>query len=287
MIAYQNIFNIMKKISLFTFLFLSLSLYSQLKIGVKAGYSLGNLPDPTSNIYSEDYKTLGGIDVGISGEYELSDRFSLLTEVQWVKRGGKRNGLQPIPANFLLPQLQSIGIDANTLNQIIVFSGGVPLSNEDPLYASFENESRINYIEVPVLLKYHFSKSKSWNFYLEGGPYSGFLINAKQRGSGTSQFFIDAQGNQPLIIQNPFGTPPVIELPAQSFDESNEVSDQFNNFNFGLQGGIGVQKRIDDKYEVLFGTRASYGFLSVQEDSLLGSSKIGALTFFGRITYRL
>lgn len=287
MIAYQNIFNIMKKISFIAFLFVSLSVYSQFKIGVKAGYSLGNLPDPTSNIYSENYKTLGGIDFGFSGEYELSDQFSLLTEIQWVKRGGKRNGLQPIPVNFLLPQLQSIGIGADALNQIIIFSGGVPLSNENPLYASFENESRINYIEVPVLLKLHFSKSKSWNFYLEGGPYVGFLVNAKQRGSGTSQFFVDAQGNMPLVIQNPLGTPPVIELPAQSFDETNEVSDQFNNFNFGLQGGLGVQKQIDDKYEVLFGTRASYGFLSVQEDSLLGTSNIGALTFFARITYRL
>ncbi len=272
---------------LLAFLLFSASLYPQFNIGIKSGYSLGNLSDNTSNIYSNNYKTIGGFDIGLTGEYQVSDLFSLQVEFLWVKRGGKRQGLQPIPNSFLIPQIQSIGFNLATFNEIIAFSGGTTLSDTTPLYASITNESHLNYIQVPLSLKYNFRTSSLWNFYIEGGSFVSFLTNARQRVRGTSKFFVDAQGNLPLKIQNSQGGILGTEFPALSFNETIKVKEQFNDFNVGLLGGVGVRRQIGKRYEVLFGSRITYGLLSVQKNSTLGSSKIGVFIFFTRISYLL
>lgn len=57
-------------------------------------------------------------------------------------------------------------------------------------YLSFENNGesfytnyKLDYITVPVMANWHFGKKRNW--YLNFGPYIGFLLNASESAGGT------------------------------------------------------------------------------------------------------
>ena len=53
-------------------------------------------------------------------------------------------------------------------------------------FANFKNTAKLDYIEVPVMLKYRARKDKQVGYYVNGGPYMGFLMKATTVTSGTS-----------------------------------------------------------------------------------------------------
>nr|WP_294775370.1 porin family protein [uncultured Flavobacterium sp.] len=73
---------------------------------------------------------------------------------------------------------------------------------------------RLNYITIPVLASWHFGNNRNW--YLHFGPYFGFLMNAEETRYGA------------------------------------DVSDGFNNNDFGLALGIGVKVPISNKLKLFF-----------------------------------
>jgi hypothetical protein len=66
------------------------------------------------------------------------------TELNYTQRGGERNGLQPILSDELSDQL----------NMFFPFIGLPPITNENPLYATYDSKSELQYIEVPALVKF-------------------------------------------------------------------------------------------------------------------------------------
>ena len=50
---------------------------SEVKIGAKVGYSLGNLSSRSENIYTEDFESITGIDFGFVFEFKLSELISM------------------------------------------------------------------------------------------------------------------------------------------------------------------------------------------------------------------
>ncbi len=270
--------------ALFAILLLTQVAYSQVRIGAKGGYSIGRIADNSDNIYTEDYKSTDGFDFGAIVEYQISELFSLQGEILYTQRGGKRLGLQPIPTDNLESALEDNGLSLEQLNQLVQLQGRGPVTNEDPLYADFTNVSELEYIEIPILVK--FGWGNDWRFYVEGGPYIGFLIGATQVTSGDSQFFLDSGGNQPLGVPNPFYNPndpsfgpPFIPLPEQSFDASTDVKDDLNDTNVGIHAGAGLIRKLNEKHQVFLGFRGSYGFTSLQKDSTFGETKVGGLVF--------
>ena len=276
----------------FALLVLAQVTYAQVTIGGKVGYSIGRIADNSDNIYTEDFKSTDGIDFGATVEYKISELFSLQTEILYTQRGGKRDGLQPIPTDNLESALAENGLSLEALNQLVQLQGRGPVTNEDPLYADFNNVSELEYIEIPLLAK--FGWGTDWRFYVEGGPYVGFLISATQVTSGDSQFFLDSSGNTPLGVPNPFYDPqdpsfgpPFIPLPEQSFDASTDVKDDLNSTNFGIHAGAGLIRQLNEHHQLYLGFRGSYGFQSLQKDSTFGESKIGALVFSLGYAYTL
>ena len=260
---------------------------SQVKIGGKVGYSVGRITDNSDNIYTKDYESSSGVDIGVFVEYPVSELFSLQMEVLYTQRGGERTGLQPIPT----AALDAFG-SIDQLNYMLSLQGKGPVSDEDPMYADFKNVSELNYVEIPFLGKLGWGKT--WRWYVEAGPYIGFLVNSTQKTSGTSLITLDAEGSDPLTVYNPNHDPtdpstgPLwVPVPPQSFDEETDTKNELNTYNFGFHAGTGIIRKLGDKHEVYAGFRGSWGAKALQKDKVFGESHVGGLVFSLGYAYTL
>ncbi|MGB5321888.1 porin family protein [Lutimonas sp.] len=267
------------KLILLTFLFTCQVSISQVKIGGKIGYSIGNITDTSDNIYTQGYDSSSGVDVGVFVEYPVDDLFSLQLEVLYTQRGGDRIGLQPIPT----AALSAFG-SIDQFNYMLSLQGKGPVTDTEPMYADFNNVAELNYIEIPILGKLGWGKT--WRWYVEAGPYIGFLVNSTQKTSGTSLITLDAEGRDPLIVFNPNYNPadpsagPIwVPVPPQSFDEETDTRNELNTYNFGFHAGTGIIRKIGEKHEVYAGFRGSWGAKTIQKDKVFGESSVGGLVF--------
>lgn len=281
----------MKSTSALKLLVLSVFLISQVsiaqvKIGAKVGYSVGRLTDNTDNIYTEDYESSSGVDFGVLVEYPVSDLFSLQMEVLYTQRGGQREGMQPIPT----ASLSSFG-SLEEFNYMLSLQGKGPVSDSEPMYADFKNVSDLNYIEIPVMGKLGWGDT--WRFYVEAGPYIGFLVSSDQTTSGTSLITLDAAGKDPLVVinpnfdGNPSNGPLWVPVPPQSFDAETNTKSDLNTYNLGFHAGAGLIRKLSEKHEVFLGFRGSWGSIPIQKDKVFGESHIGGLVFSLGYAYTL
>jgi len=201
-----------------------------IKIGARVGYSLSKLNDSNDNIYASGYESVSGVDFGFTAEFIKSELISIQTELNFTKRNGIREGIQPVGQNELSDQL----------NQFFPFIGMDPITDENPLWADFSAEQELSYLEIPVLVK--FGWGDGFRFYAEIGPYVGILVKATQTTSGASKFYFDGDGQTPVFVPNPEGDPQYVELPAQSFDAETDIKDDLKTVNFGAIAGIGNNK---------------------------------------------
>ncbi len=240
---------------------------NQIKIGIKAGYSLGKLEDSSDNIYTQDYESVSGFDIGFTFEFKITDLISMQPEINYTQRGGKRTGLQPVGENEL----------SNQLNMFLPFIGFPAITSENPLYATFESESDLQYLEVPALVK--FGWGDDFRFSVGIGPYVGILLKATQKTAGESQFYLDAEGANPVFIPGPNGQPPYTVLPAQSLDADTNIKDDLKTVNFGGIFALGASKSLSGKSELFIDARISYSFNSIQINDDFGKSNIGGVIF--------
>jgi hypothetical protein len=221
----------------------------KVKIGIKAGTSIPSLRDNSGNEISQGYESKMAESFGLIADFIVSERFSIKTGLDYSGQGGIRNGQQPVtnlPAQF---------------SQI--------LPPGTYLYANFNNNSVLNYMEVPLMGKFEWGYK--WKYYLNAGPYIGYLLSAKQKTSGSSPFYLDKTGTMPLTIP---GQP----LGAQSFDATTDVKKDINTINIGLTGGVGLSFDLNKKSALVFDLRAAYGIKSVQKDTETnGNSKTGGI----------
>lgn len=117
----------------------------QMFVGFHGGPSIPNLRGGTNEV-SEGYTSRLGPCFGVFADYELRPNLFLRGEINCMSEGGKRNGMQPIAPDPSLP---------------------VPPGTT--LYAAFDNEAILDYIEIPLLAK------MSWGdvirFFADAGPY--------------------------------------------------------------------------------------------------------------------
>ena len=275
------------KIIFVSFLFIFQAGMAQVKIGAKAGYSVGRLTDNSDNIYAGDYESSSGVDIGLTAEFPISELFSLQTELIYTQRGGIRDGFQPIPTNAL----ESLG-SVDDLNYLLSLQGKDPITDENPMYADFSNEISLNYLEIPILGKLGWGET--WRFYVEAGPYIGFLLNATQDSSGESLIYLDAEKSDPLVVINPNHNPadpstgPLwVPVPPQNFESETDINDDLNTWMIGFHAGAGLIREISEKHEVYFGFRGSWSYNTMQKEKVYGESHIGGLVFSLGYAYTL
>ena len=233
------------------FLFACLSKLSaqEFMIGIKAGTSIPNLHSDGTNEISEGYRSKLAENFGIIADIGISEKFSIKTGVDYAGQGGIRDGNQPVTK---LPAQFAQMIPEGTY-----------------LYADFNNEASLNYIEVPLMGKLEWGNKLK--YYVNAGPYIGFLLNAEQETDGNSLFYLDKNGTVPLTVQNQL-------LPSQSFDATTDINDDIRSTNFGVTGGVGLGYSVGSKSSLVLDARVAYGLHSIQEDtSSNGSSRTGGI----------
>lgn len=216
-------------------------------LGLKGGLSIPNLKGGGTP-QSEGYTSRLAPNFGIFANIPFDSKFSLQGEILFSGQGGKREGMQPIGGGMdELPV--PIGLD---------------------LYASFNNETIINYLEFPVLARYSFiGTDNGFDVYIEGGAYLGVLLDATVHTEGESMIYLDSEGNVPIEIG---GNP----LPPQNFENETNITDKINDANFGITGGIGTTYNFSGQ-QLSLELKGVYGFIPIQADEKNGSNNTGAL----------
>ncbi|OIQ37117.1 MAG: hypothetical protein BM563_09305 [Bacteroidetes bacterium MedPE-SWsnd-G1] len=252
------------------------------KIGVKAGFSLGNLTGGDDNIYTKEYESKSGIDVGFQVTFPISDLISIQTEINYTDRGGTREGMQPAPSDEL----------SGMLNQFLPLIGMPLVTDENPLFADFNSEFDIDYIEVPILVQ--FGWGDDLRFHIEAGPYVGYMLCATQKTMGNSEFYYDEAGTNEVVVPNPYfdptnpaNGPQFVPIGAQDLTADTDITDDLRTINFGGIIGLGLSKNISDKSSLFLNARGSYGFTAIQFDETFGQSHIGGVVFSLGYAYTL
>lgn len=236
----------MKKLVPALFVLISMTVLSNAQskssVGIFGGINLPRLSGGNGNELSRDYTSRSGSAFGVTCTFYLGSNFGLRIDAMYSSEGGKRDGVQAFEASSVNP-LAPIGTY---------------------LYANYKNESILNYFEVPVTLKYLFPLNNTSKIYIGFGPFVGYLLNAREKTSGSSMIYADR--TQTVIIV------PV----AQSFDSNTDITSSINHLNFGVTVGAGFSQKISSG-EVFLDVRGAYGLTVIQKLSQNGNSHNGNL----------
>lgn len=217
---------------------------SKYTIGIFGGLNIPRLSSGNSSELSRDFASRSGLAFGLTVSMDLGSNFNLGADLMYSSEGGKRDGIQ--------------AFDASTINPL------VPAGTY--FYAVYNNESILNYAEIPLKLKYFIPFKKSSRFFIDFGPYVGLLLNAKQKTNGSSIIYADRAKTIAVVAE------------AQSFDANTDVTKSINPINFGFSGGGGFEQRFSSG-EIFFDVRGAYGLVAIQKYKQDGSSHNGNLLF--------
>ena len=266
----------LNKLLLVCFVLVMTTNYAQTnKYGIRAGVGIPNLKSTDDNIYSKDYETVPGFDGSFFADFGITENFSIKAELGYSRKGGDRNGVQPIPPATLPPALSAL------------------LPPGTPIWAEFDNKAVFSYIEIPILAKYEWNLGKTWGVYVNAGPYVDFIISPKQITEGMSSLYYDEGKQAPVQVPYPIeGVPPnqwpMVDLPPVDLTAETDINSDLSNMDFGAMLGIGVTAAISENSEILFDMRGSYGFVPLQSDvDTYGTVHMGNMTFALGYAYTL
>jgi hypothetical protein len=218
------------------------------KVGAHGGLSIPNIRGEDTNVFTRGFKSRQGPYFGLALDIGLTARFSLVAELNYTSQGGLREDLQPITMD--LPP-------------------GLPLPPGTLLFADFRNETVLDYIEIPVLVRLTFGDTI--RFFFNAGPYLGYLVRARALTEGVSAVFMDEAGTQQVVIP-PENEPLIIDLGADT-----GVKDSIQKTNFGLAGGVGLIRPLGPG-DIVLEARFQLGLTTIQKDiETNGRSRTGAV----------
>jgi hypothetical protein len=222
-----------------------------ISLGLKGGISIPNLTSGGSvnNPLNTGYKSTLGADAAIYGEYGITPVFSLELSVEYSRQGGQKNGDQAVP----------------TPTEV---ADQYPPGQAPPyLWATFNGKANLDYLLVPILAKFTFklSDQSQFKWYVDAGPFVGFLLSAKTVTSGTSNIYADQAQTEPLL-------PGPIPL-----DATTDIKSQLHSANLGIEGNIGLSYGFG-RAGVFIEGGGNYGFIPIQKDATNGQNHTGAAT---------
>lgn len=116
-----------------------------------------------------------------------------------------------------------------------------------------------SYLNLPILLSYRFSDTSP--IFVKAGPYIGYLLTAKEKGTTT----IDTTG---LIY---FGDkPPIIDDPVQ--DYNNDIKENYTGIDFGLSAQFEYNLKISTGLSALIFTKFNFGLIDVVTNDIITNS---------------
>ena len=198
-------------------------------VGVLGGANLSILYAGSQEI-NKNYGFAPGYNVGLTGSYGINDMFSIVAGVNFAYLNSERKDMQPLLSNS-------------------------PLQNPNyPLYASFKKTESFDYFEVPAMIR--ITTGRKVKFYVNVGPYIGFIANARVETSGRSLLYRDLSGQLPEGSNNTM----------YSMDGSQNTTSSVNAVNFGLTGGLGVGYTFG-KSTIVFDARYDIGLSNIRANT--------------------
>jgi Outer membrane protein beta-barrel domain len=215
-------------------------------IGCKAGISIPNLTSGSNaNPINSGYSSRLGANAAVQTEFYFAKHFSIQPQLEYSSQGGKKNGSQ----TFTIPS---------------EMADQFPPGQAPPyLYANYKSVARINYLMLPVLVKYHFNIGQNWGAYVAAGPFGSLVLSAKNITSGSSNIYLDEKQTQPLSA-NP-----------QSFNKTKNIRNDLHRFNAGISGLVGFNYTLA-KGIVFIEGGGNYGFIDIQKGDTNGKNRTGA-----------
>lgn len=233
--------------------------YNSFFMGFKGGLSIPSLKAGESeNDWNKDYESRQGFYFAAVAEYQLSRHFYFQPELSYASEGGRRDGIQPISIpTIYLKDFQT------------VFG-----TNKDYLYANLKSVSRLNYFQLPLLIKYQHPIAFKGHLqaFVQAGPYLGFLLVSRQFvESKDLHVYLAADGSREIdqsLVKGFFGS---------SIDTVIDASSDLHRWNVGVQGGVGLSW-VQDEYKLFIEAGGNYGFIPIQKSDAHGKNNIGAAT---------
>ena len=261
-------------------------LYAQdVKFGFRGGVNLPSImAGGKSTPVSEGYKSRTAAGWGLFTELQLNPMVSLRLGVEYSGMGGKKDGMQAMPTMRLITEMgNSIGMGI-TEQQLFALGALMELMPQY-YYADIKNTAKFDYLMIPLMAQFGWDLGQSpWRVYVNAGPFVSFLLSGKQVSKGVSKLYSDASGATSLwdIFPNEYkgfvaGEFPAIEntLGGETSFGTTSITGELKSANFGVTGNAGIRYQCNRNYFFLE-LGGNYGFLSVQDDDVNGSNRIGA-----------
>ncbi len=209
-------------------------------LGVHGGLSIPDLSGGKGNALSTGYTSRLAGNFGLNSDFGITKKFSIAVELNYAGQGGKHDGVQAI--TNLPAQYQSY------------------LQPGQYFYGNFKNTAALDYLELPILAR--LTWGKTWKFYVNAGPYIGYLLHAEEKTKGSSYIYEDAGATQ-LISPTP-----------EDFNANTNITSDIHKFNVGISGGVGLAYPFG-RNEIFLDVRGEYGFLNIQKSSADGKDHTG------------
>ncbi|KAF2327513.1 porin family protein [Flavobacterium nitrogenifigens] len=201
----------MKKITLFLFTitlitFKTTAQESKFKFGVQAGLTYSSFRGYESFIDEDPgFSYL----FGISAQYKLNESLSLRADLDYDRKTQTSKG------------------------------EGAYISNVSYDRYSIKTTNYLNYITLPIMLKFSFTRNKS--FYINGGPYLGYLLKSgwKYKTSG-----------------------------IQNSDENLEDTKYRKSMDFGVSAGFGKEFKLNDNHNIYIELRENLGLTDIAKPAM-------------------
>ncbi|AWI26569.1 porin family protein [Flavobacterium pallidum] len=168
----------------------TLGVLAQAKGDIELAFGTG-VNFSTARTSENQADTKTGFNVSAGADFYFSDRWSIKAKLYYDQKGWN-NGYITDGSNYLI------------------------------------TDFRLNYLTVPVMANWHFGKKRNW--YLNFGPYAGFLLKAE----------------------------------ATNYDL--DVKDYYKSNDFGLALGIGVKIPVSDKLKFFIEYDEQAGFSEILQD---------------------
>ena len=201
------------------FLLINGILFSQEKnsLGLNTGLTYS---DFRGNDFFDNYEYGFDFLIGISFDYKIKDRLFISTDVNYERKS----------ANDFY-EASAIG-PGGTITVIGIPIGEYPPENP-PDKPKLKFQTRFEYISIPILLKYFVCENN--DFYVNGGPYLGYLLNIKNIDDGEES----------------------------ELDFNNE----FEKIDLGLTIGIGYNLDLNQKSYLNFELRNNFGLTNIESNN--------------------
>jgi hypothetical protein len=288
----KQIIHSMKKIILSVALVIGLGIsqaYAQgIEYGVKGGLTLPNLTSGgVSTPLSDNYASITAWGAGVFADFKLTQTFSIQTGLELSRQGGRKDGVQALPATPIYASVMA------TNPQFALLKDFLP---EDYLYADFKSIAHFDYLMLPVQAKFgwNLSHKSPFRVYVSAGVFASYLLEANRLSKGTfPPFYVDALkgslskwaldnkavGMMPEEIQQMIlgGIDLFANAQAQVDNKENITSD-IRRGNFGFIGVAGLSYQLSKRNKIFIEAGGNYGLVKLQKDPINGQNRIGAAT---------